>query len=198
MRTLAVSVALSAPGPLILGFGLLLGRSSTQISDFTRRTAELFALVVSLAIYAVTNRNGGMEAGRKAALERRSNIFVGIIMCISGASMLLMTFLSGSDDKGNVILALVIAFLGVVANVIFWRRYTMLYRREGNSILGVQARLYRAKSLVDTCVTTALFAVMAAPGSAASAYLDIAGSILVSAYMIYSGVKTIREQRLRA
>ena len=40
-RTLRLSVLLSAPGPLVLGLGLMVGHSSTQISDFTRRTAEL-------------------------------------------------------------------------------------------------------------------------------------------------------------
>ena len=35
-RTLLMSVLMSAPGPLIIGLGLLVGRSSTQIADFIR------------------------------------------------------------------------------------------------------------------------------------------------------------------
>ena len=148
-RTLLLSVLMSAPGPLILGLGLRVGHSSTQIADFTRRTAELLALIVALVVYTVTNRQEKPDEERRAALERRGNRFSGLIMCLSGVSMLVLSLLPGSEDKGNVIPALVIAFLGAVANVLFWRKYSALYRRQGNAILGVQARLYGAKSCVD-------------------------------------------------
>ncbi len=192
-RTLLLSVLLSAPGPLVLGLGLMVGRSSTQISDFTRRTAELLALIVSFVLYCVTNKNDDFDAARKAELERKGNTFVGIIMCVSGLSMIIMTLLTGSEDKGNVIPALVIAALGAATNTFFWRRYTFLYKRQRNSILGVQARLYRAKSFVDICVTAALAAVLAMPGTRASFYIDTIGSIIVSMYMIYCGIRTIKE-----
>ena len=192
-KTLLMSVLFSLPGPLILGLGLMVGHSSTQISDFTRRTAELLALVVAFVIYTVTSRNESMSDADKRELERKGNVFTGIIMCVSGTSMILLTAISGSEDKGNVVPALVIAFLGVVANVFFWRRYTALYQRENNAILGVQARLYRAKSAVDICVTSALLAVLLLPGTKASYYIDIIGSVLVSIYMIYCGIKTIKE-----
>ena len=194
-RTLLLSVLMSAPGPLILGLGLTVGRSSTQLSDFTRRTAELLALIVAFVIYAVTNRREDMPEARKRELERRGNRFSGIIMCVSGLSMLLLTLFGGSEDKGNVLPALVIAFLGVVANTLFWRKYTVLHRRQGNAILGVQARLYGAKSAVDICVTAALAAVLLFPGTEASRWLDRVGSLLVSLYLIRCGIKTILEQR---
>ena len=98
-------------------------------------------------------------------------------------------------DKGNVIPALVIAFLGVVANSIFWRKYTSLYRKQGNAILGVQARLYGAKTAVDICVVIALAAVLIFPGTKASFWLDRIGSLLVALYMIRCGILTIMEQK---
>lgn len=194
-RTLLLSVLFSASGPIVLGIGLTVGRSSTQLSDFTRRMAELLALIVALAIYVVTNKNDGMEEARKRSLERRGNFFTGIIMCVSGVSMILLALLSGNEDKGNVLPAMIIAFLGVVANSIFWQRYTALFRRQGNAILGVQARLYGAKTAVDVCVTTALAAVLMFPGTQVSYRLDMVGSLLVSLYMISCGIKTILEQR---
>lgn len=194
-RTLLLSVLMSAYGPVILGLGLRVGHSSTQISDFTRRTAELLALIVAFVVYAVTNRHGDMDEVRKKGLERKGNLFTGIIMCISGLSMLVISFLSTETDKGNVVPALVIAFLGVVANTIFWRRYTSLYRKQNNAILGVQARLYGAKSAVDICVTVALAAVLAFPGTKISYWVDWIGSVLVSLYMLRCGIKTILEQR---
>lgn len=193
-RTLLISVLMSSYGPVILGLGLRVGHSSTQIADFTRRTAELLALVVAFIVYAVTNRRQDMAERQKQELERRGNLFTGVIMCVSGLSMLLLSVLSADTDKGNVIPALAIAFLGVVANSIFWQRYTSLYRKQGNAILGVQARLYGAKTAVDVCVVIALAAVLIFPGTKASFWLDRIGSMLVSLYMIRCGIMTIMEQ----
>ena len=189
-----MSVLMSAYGPVILGLGLRVGHSSTQIADFTRRTAELLALIVAFVVYAVTNGRKEMDAAQKQSWEKRGNLFTGIIMCVSGLSMLVLSLLSKNEDKGNVVPALVIAILGVIANSIFWRRYTVLHHRQGNAILGVQARLYGAKSAVDICVTVALAAVLAFPGTGVSFLLDRIGSVLVALYMIRCGIKTITEQ----
>ncbi|WP_316667947.1 cation transporter [uncultured Propionibacterium sp.] len=193
-RTLLTSMLLSSPGPLVLGLGLTVGHSSTQLSDFTRRTAEFLALIVAFAVYTVTNKRK-MDESQKRALERKGNGFVGVIMCVSGLSMILLTLLSDRADKGNVVPALVIAFLGAATNIFFWRRYTFLHKKQGNSILGVQARLYEAKSGVDVCVTVTLAAILMFPNSKTSSYLDTIGSVLVSLYMLRGGIKTILEQR---
>ena len=190
-----MSVLMSAYGPVILGLGLRVGHSSTQIADFTRRTAELLALIVAFVVYAVTNGRKDMNTAQKHAWEKRGNLFTGFIMCVSGLSMLVLSLLSKNEDKGNVVPALVIAVLGVIANSIFWRRYTVLHHRQENTILGVQARLYGAKSAVDICVTVALAAVLAFPGTGVSFLLDRIGSVLVALYMIRCGIKTIMERR---
>ena len=192
-RTLLVSVLMSAPGPLVVGLGLLAGRSSTQIADFVRRSSELLAIIMSFVVYKLTTRDGSCDEQRKALLERRSNAFVGAMMCLGGAFMIALAFMSDNADKGNVIPGLSIAVMGVIANTLFWRKYTRLNRQEPNAILAVQARLYRAKSLVDTCVTIALLSVAIAPGSPVSAWLDFIGSIIVAAYLVWCGIQTIWE-----
>ena len=50
-RTLLWSVLMSSPGPLVVGLGLLSGRSSTQIADFVRRSAELLAIIMSFIVF---------------------------------------------------------------------------------------------------------------------------------------------------
>ena len=120
-----------------------------------------------------------------------------ILMCLGGSVMMLLAFLSEPGDKGNVIPGLTIAILGVIANTIFWRKYTRLNKAEPNAILAVQARLYRAKSLVDICVTIALLSIVFAPQSLVSYYIDIVGSVIVAGYLIYCGAKTIRERMLQ-
>ena len=192
-RTLLMSVLMSAPGPLVVGLGLLAGRSSTQIADFIRRSAELLAIILSFVVYRITTKNGACDEARKTQLERRSNAFVGAMMCLGGSFMIVLAFLSDPSDKGNVIPGLSIAVMGVIANTIFWRKYTRLNKAEPNAILAVQARLYRAKSLVDSCVTIALLSVAIAPASPISAWLDFVGSIIVALYLIWCGIRTIWE-----
>ena len=191
-RTLLMSVLMSAPGPLVVGLGLLAGRSSTQLADFFRRSAELLAIIAAFVTYRLA---GDAEPDRKARLERRSNLLVGALMCLSGVLMLALALFAPSTDKGNVIPGLAIAVMGVIANCIFWRRYARLSRQEGDAILLVQSRLYRAKTLVDGCVTAALTAVLLLPGSPLAARLDTLGSAVVSLYLLWCGIKTVRENK---
>ncbi len=193
-RTLLLSVLMSAPGPLILGLGLLSGRSTTQIADFFRRSSELLAIIMAYIVYRITSREKNCDEHRKAKLERISNLFVGAMMCLGGSIMLVLAFFSETAHKGNVLPGLTIAVLGVIANTIFWRKYTNLNKQEPNAILAVQARLYRAKSLVDGCVTIALLSVVIAPLSPVSWWLDLLGSIIVAVYLVFCGIQTIRER----
>ena len=196
-RTLMWSVIMSSPGPLVVGLGLLVGQSSTQIADFVRRSSELLAIIMAYVVYQICSKDDVCDTVRREKLERISNLFVGAMMCLGGSVMMLLAFLSEPGDKGNVIPGLTIAILGVIANTIFWRKYTRLNKAEPNAILAVQARLYRAKSLVDICVTIALLSIVFVPQSLVSYYIDIVGSVIVAGYLIYCGAKTIRERMLQ-
>ena len=194
-KTLLWSVIMSSPGPLVVGLGLLAGSSSTQIADFVRRSAELLAIIMSFVVYSILANGKVRSTTEKKKLERRSNIFVGAMMCLAGTLMAILSFALNQDDKGNVIPGLAIAVLGVIANSIFWRRYTRLNQTGPDAILAVQARLYRAKTLVDISVTVALLSVLIAPKSIVSHWLDLIGSLIVAAYLVWCGIKTIYEER---
>jgi len=191
-RTLLASVVLSSPGPIVVGAGLLLGRSSTQLADFIRRTAELVAIIVSWVVFRIVHRGGDPDPAHRRRLESIANGGVGAAMCLSGAAMLFVALASPNAERGNVIPGLVIAVLGVTTNSWFWWRYARLNRERPDAILAVQSRLYRAKSLVDACVTSALALVAVAPASPAARYVDLAGSAAVSVYLVLNGVMTIR------
>lgn len=194
-RTLLMSVLMSSPGPLVVGLGLLVGQSSTQLADFVRRSAELLAIILSYVIYTLTNKDNYIDLEKKARLERLSNIFVGCAMLLGGTAMIFIALFSENTEKGNVIPGLSIAVMGVIANSLFWRKYTKLSKETGNQILSVQACLYRAKTFVDTCVTIALSTVALFPASQAAYYLDMIGSVIVAVYLIYCGIRTIGENR---
>lgn len=193
-NTLFMSVIMSAPGPVIIALGLLVGKSSTQIADFVRRSAELLGIIMAYVIYVITTKDGICDIVKKEKLEKFSNIFVGAMMCTGGILMLFLAFTSSGTEKGNVIPGLVIALSGVVANMLFWRKYTKLNKAGPNAIIAVQARLYRAKSLVDGCVSVALLSVAIFPASMISYYLDFGGTVVVAVYLAWCGVKTIMER----
>ena len=127
-------------------------------------------------------------------MERVSNVFVGSMMCLAGGVRAVLAFTMNNEDKGNVIPGLAIATLGVIANSIFWIKYKRINRAEPNAIMAVQARLYRAKTLVDSSVTIALLSVLIAPQSSVSYWLDLIGSMIVAFYLIWCGIQTIIEE----
>ena len=193
-KTLLWSIIMSSPGPLVVGLGLLAGRSSTQIADFVRRSAELLAIIMSFVVYRAVTKQGVSDEIKKRKMERGSNVFVGSMMCLAGAIMAVLAFTMNNEDKGNVIPGLAIAVLGVIANSIFWIKYKRINRAEPNAIMAVQARLYRAKTLVDSSVTIALLSVLIAPKSTVSYWLDLIGSMIVAVYLFWCGIKTIVEE----
>lgn len=192
-RTLLASVLLSSPGPLILGVGLFFGRSSTQLADFIRRTAELVTIVVSWIVFRILRKNDQANEMKKKKLERLANQCVGASMILSGLAMLFVAFLAPASEKGNVLPALVIAVLGVITNTWFYFRYYFLNRKQPNGILATQSKLYFAKSLVDLCVSIALAILVVNPEAPFSHYVDFGGSAVVSIYLITNGMIIIRK-----
>lgn len=190
-KTMLMSVLMSAPGPLILGLGLLVGQSTTQIADFIRRFIELVAIILAFVVFCITNKKEGCNETLKEKLERRTNVFVSIAMIISGFIMLVLALSSSPENKGNVIPGLIIALLGVTANSIFWVRYSILSKRTGNNILSIQSKLYRAKTFVDVSVTIALSVVLISKNISVSYYFDLIGTICVSIYLVYTGINTL-------
>ena len=70
-KTLLWSIIMSSPGPLVVGLGLIAGRSSTQIADFVRRSAELVAIIMSFVVYSATQKDGVCDEEKKQRLESR-------------------------------------------------------------------------------------------------------------------------------
>ena len=68
-RTFLMSVLMSAPGPLVVGLGLLAGHSSTQIADFVRRSSELLAIIMAFAVYKITVKDGTCDETKKRHLS---------------------------------------------------------------------------------------------------------------------------------
>ena len=64
-KTLLLSVIMSSPGPLVVGLGLLIGQSSTQLADFIRRSIELLAIILSFVVYCITTKDDNVNTLKK-------------------------------------------------------------------------------------------------------------------------------------
>ena len=192
--TLLMSVIMSSPGPLVVGLGLLVGQSSTQVADFVRRSIELLAIILSFVVYCITTKDDVINEFKKKKYEKITNIFVSIAMIVSGIIMFILAFNSTTEDKGNVIPGLAIAILGFVANSIFWFKYTKLSKETNNNILKIQSKLYRAKTFVDFSVMIALGVVLLSTNPTTCYYFDLIGTIIVSIYLFLTGVKSLIDE----
>lgn len=183
-RTLLVSWLLSSPGPIVTGIAVAMSSSATQIADAIRRTVELTALITGWVVYR--RRRGVLGAAERRQLERRAEVSVAVAMACSGAAMLLIGVYRffRYEPGGNVAVGLAVAVMGTGVNAFFWFRYSALLRHAPDAVLAGQLMLYRAKTLVDLCVTTALAAVAFFPTHPATHYVDTLGSVVVAGYLI--------------
>lgn len=194
-RTLLLSWLLSSPGPIVSAIAVAMSSSATQIADAIRRAVELGALITGWVVFRRRQREPSPEA--RAALERRSEVTVGVAMAISGVVMLgigLYRFFN-SQPGGNVVVGLIVALLATGVNGTFWFRYSRLLRHAEDPVLASQRTLYRAKTVVDLGVAAALTSVAVIPDHPVTHYVDTLGSVLVSVYVMYQALSTLRKQR---
>jgi len=198
-RTLFAALLLSAWAPLATGIAVLLSSSTTQLADFTRRTVELLALFLSWQVFRYVQRRPDLDARTTARLEMAAGLGVAAALCCSGTVMFIVALSRSTtfDPGGNVYPGLAIAGLGLMVNVWFWRRYSVLTREQYNAVIAAQRPLYGAKALADLCVIAALAAVALHPARAVTRYMDFLGSVAVALYLLWSGVRTARTAMAR-
>jgi divalent metal cation (Fe/Co/Zn/Cd) transporter len=191
-RTLLVAVLLSLGAPITTGIAVLVSESATQVADFIRRSVELLALVTSWYTFRFLRRNPQLKNEQRKAMEIRSSLFVATAMILSGLVMMAITVKRADNlhPGGNLYPGILVSVGGAITNSWFWIRYTRFLRLEHNPIIYAQRSLYRAKTVVDLCILTILSFILFLPGKDWVKRLDVFGSILVGAYLLWSGVKT--------
>jgi len=192
-RTLLMALLLSAWGPLTTGIAVITAQSTTQLADFMRRSVELIAVFTSWWVFRHVQKHAPSPR-ESARLERIAGLTVALAMGLSGLLMLFVALLrlDTFEPGGNAYPGLTIAFLGLVTNVWFWRRYAVLNHEYLNTIIAAQGQLYRAKAAVDLCVIVALLCIAIAPSAPLTRYVDVIGSIAVASYLVWSAFRAYR------
>lgn len=199
-KTLLTALLLSMWAPLTTGIAVLMSNSTTQLADFIRRSVELFALFVSWWVFRRLQRDKELEPEQKARMEKIAGLCVATALCCTGIIMfsLALSRLDTFKPGGNVYLGLTIAVLGFITNSWFWRRYTVMTHEYYSSVIDTQRQLYRAKAFVDLCIIIALTAVAVNPVHPMTRYIDLIGSVAVAAYLLWSGIATVRKVNIAA
>ncbi len=193
-KTLLAALLLSMWAPLATGLAVFMSSSTTQLADFIRRSVELFSLFVSWWFFRCLKQQEKPDPREKAMLESVAGLGVAAALFCSAVVMLILAFSRAGVPApgGNVYPGLAIAVLGLITNTWFWRRYTTYIREQFNPVIEAQRQLYRAKACVDLCIIIALGAVAVYPGHAATRYVDFTGSLIVAAYLLWSGFAALR------
>ncbi len=196
-KTLSASLLLSIWAPLATGVAMIMGRSVTLMADFTRRTMEFLVLLLSWLVFRYLNKEAVPAEEVKKKWERVVDLGVAVALGASGLIMLFLALfrLQSFSPGGNVIPGLVIALLGLLVNLWFWRRYHALTSEGQGPIIDAQRQLYLAKVFVDICVVLALGTVALLPAHAATRYIDTLGSIAVSSYLLWSSCRVWSARR---
>lgn len=196
-RTLLSALLLSAPGPAIISYAALVSGSAAQMADFLRRTSELVATFASFLIYRKLRKHPDEEGSCAKRLERLSSDTVAAAMCVSAIALIVVGIVRLLSEKpsAKTPLGLVIAALGLVVNVWFWRKYRAMNKDHPDAVVAAQQQLYRGKASIDLCIVAALAVVTIAPLSPLVRYADAFGSIAVAVYLLYSGINVCRKAR---
>lgn len=192
-KTLLAALLLSMWAPLTTGLAVLLSNSSTQLADFIRRSVELAALFISWLVFRRLRHDPAATPAATARLERLAALSVAAALGGSGFALLIVALsrIHAFDPGGNVYPGLVIATLGLITNTWFWWRYRAFDREQNSPIIAAQRRLYSAKALVDLCVIAALTMVAVNPLHPITRLVDLSGSVVVAAYLLWSGLRII-------
>lgn len=186
-KNLLVAVITSIPGPVALV--LSLGESTTQLADFLRRSCELLSVVLAFVLFEISNRKPDCNQGKLETLVR---IVTGLSMVFSGAVIGWLAVSNFGSRRGSVITSLVLAVLGTMVNAkLYWG-----YRKLQHGVLNIQAKLHWVKMLLDIWMTGVLLICTFASGSIQS-YGDLIGSASIAMYVIFSGIRLLRNKEVQ-
>lgn len=190
-KNLIFALCISVPGPVALAISMLDGTSATETADLVRRSCELLSILLAYIVFEITVRKLSGNEKKRERLEVFVKYFTGCAMCISGAIMIYVAIAGFGGEKGNVTTSLVLAVIGAVVNA----KLYVNYKAMQNAVLSVQAKLHRVKMFFDALMVVILLIWMIVPSDTVKVYTDFIGSLAISGYIIWSGVRVFIDKK---
>ncbi len=163
--------------------------TSTQLSDFLRRSAELLVLILALVIYNLLKKD--LEESQKHKLRMIMIRSVGGMLLLTSLVLItlaLRNMLNPSIPEGNVWLGLSVALLGVIFNGSFMIRYTLFNRSKQHTVMASQVKLYQTKTLIDISVVISLGAVLLLEANMTTFWIDTIVTVIIAIYLFIRGI----------
>lgn len=187
-KTMVLAIALSIWGPVVTGIAMTMTDASTQMADFLRRTIEFLVLVTVWLMYRYLARHQ-VEEHHEQRIHNTARLIIALVIAFSAISTIMLAVIKTTAPvipTGNAYLGLSIAFLGLLVNGSFWRRYRQFDRETPHPIMLAQSRLYGAKTVVDFCVIIALGSTIVFSGLWVSYWIDLSGTYVIAIYLLFS------------
>lgn len=160
------------------------------LADFVRSVSESFAILISWLSYrGVQRQPEPVDARYVRTVYGRAGMAVAGVMLISAVLILVgaVAGLRKPTPVANILAGVVVSAGGLVYNVWFWRRYLAIARQDDGILFGTQWRFYRAKAIANASVLVSLATSSLLSRHIWSAYVDIAGSLAVTVFVLVSG-----------
>lgn len=187
-KNLLFATLISIPGPILLLLGFEDGAGATQIADFLRRSCEFLSIFLAWILFELAAASENPARQRK--LETFVRIFTGLAMTVSGGMMVYLAVAEFGGSKGSVWTSLILAAIGALINA----RLYLNYQKLENGILSVQAKLHRVKLLLDGWMVLILLLWVLIPVDAVRSMADALGSVSIALYILWSGIRLLREK----
>ncbi len=175
---------------------VILANSVMLLSDLLKSGSETIATFLSyLAIRRVRQGKTFDYNYGQGKLENMSSLAVAGAMLVS---WLIVTFSAIERFRhpapiGRIGLALFVTGGSAVINVLIWRKNRRLALAEPSPIIESQWRLYRAKTAANICVLASLLLSSAFREKPWAAYIDPAGAVIVSGFLLLSAYRVITD-----
>ncbi|MFN0088283.1 MAG: cation diffusion facilitator family transporter [Blastocatellia bacterium] len=175
---------------------VMLANSVMLLSDLLKSGSETIATFLSyLAIRRIREGKTFDYNYGQGKLENMSSLAVAGAMLFS---WLIISFSAVERFRhpspiGRIGLALIVTGGSALINLVIWRKNHRLAKAEPSPIIESQWRLYRAKTAANVCVLASLSLSSAFRGQTWAAYIDPAGAVVISGFLLLSAYRVITD-----
>lgn len=192
LNTLIKATIIGILGTTISGFVAHTGSSTTMYMDFCRSLIETITTVVSFFVFVRINNTKNISNLNHEIVKKNIRFSTGIIMICTSfllASVNILSF-STTQKEGNNIPSFITTAICVCINFSIYRNYHKALSHKFDHIIKAQHTMYRAKTCINSFVLLMLTIMIIAPTWKAVPYIDLIGTLIISSFMFYEGVRS--------
>jgi ferrous-iron efflux pump FieF len=195
-RSVLVGMALGVMVLVPDAIAVVLANSVMLLSDLLKSVAETFATFLSWLALRRVHRGESFDYNYgQGKLESICSLAVAGSMLVSWlvVTVAAVERLRHPSPLGSTWLALLVTGASLVVNIRVWKNNRILAQQSPSPIIESQWRLYRTKAVANGCVLASLGLGTAFHGQGWAAYVDPAGAIVISGFLLVSAYRVVSD-----